>query len=357
MPANSIGEHLILTTCGESHGEALLGILDGVPSGICIDMDAINREMARRRPGQSAISTPRDEKDEVRIISGVFEGKTTGTSIGMMIKNADQHSSDYSEIASKFRPAHADFTYTSKYGLRDYRGGGRSSARETAIRVAAGAIARQVLPEGVDIKAYVSSVGGVSLDTDYTRYDLNKIESNELRCPDAVKADAMKALIMEARSNGDSIGGVVTCVIKGVPVGLGEPIFDRLEARLAAAMMSIPASKGFEVGSGFAASCMRGSEHNDAFVEGGRTSTNHSGGIQGGISNGMDIYFRVAFKSVATIMKEQETIDIDGHSTTLRARGRHDPCVVPRAVPIVEAMAALTLADFYLIDRMTRIKK
>ncbi|MBQ2421524.1 MAG: chorismate synthase [Flavobacteriales bacterium] len=356
MSANSIGEHLRLTTCGESHGEALAGILDGVPAGIELDLEVVKREMARRRPGQSAISTPRKEKDDVRIISGVFEGRTTGTPIGMIIENEDHHSADYGEIARKFRPSHADFTYTSKYGLRDYRGGGRSSARETAVRVAAGAIARQILPCGVDIKAYVSSVGGISLDADYTRYDLSQVEENDVRCPDAVKAAAMKALIEECRAAGDSVGGVVTCVVKGVPVGLGEPIFDRLEARLAAAMMSIPASKGFEVGSGFAGSVMRGSEHNDIFVEGGRTATNRSGGIQGGISNGMDIYFRVAFKAVATIMKEQETIDVDGRKTTLKARGRHDPCVVPRAVPVVEAMTALTLADFYLMNRMTRIK-
>ncbi|MDD4820824.1 MAG: chorismate synthase [Flavobacteriales bacterium] len=354
MAANTFGEHIRLTTFGESHGESLGGILEGVPSGIKLDIYAVQKALDRRRPGQSSVSTPRKESDTVHILSGVFEGKTTGTPIGFVIPNENQHSADYGNIAQAFRPSHADFTYFTKYGIRDYRGGGRSSARETAVRVAGGAIAEQILPSGVEIKAYVSSVGGVSLDQDYTHYDLSTIEDNIVRCPDAKKAIAMEALIHEVQSHGDSIGGVVTCVVKGVKAGWGEPIFDRLEARLAAACLSIPAAKGFEVGSGFSGTLMRGSEHNDAFVSGGKTLTNYSGGIQGGISNGMDIYFRVAFKPVATIMSAQKTINTAGDEMEIQCHGRHDPCVVPRAVVVVEAMTALTLADFYLLDKMTR---
>lgn len=350
MAANTFGEILRLTTFGESHGQAIGGVLDGMPSGILLDTDAVQHALDRRRPGQSGISTPRKESDTVKILSGVFEGLTTGTPIGLLIENENQHSSDYSDMKDKFRPSHADYTYFKKYGVRDYRGGGRSSARETAVRVAAGAIAAQTLPAGVKITAYVSSVGGISLWGGYEDYDLSRIDDNPVRCPDAAKAAEMEALIKEVRASGDSVGGIVTCIASGVPAGWGEPVFDRLESRLAAACLSIPAAKGFEIGSGFAGSAMRGSEHNDTILPSGRTATNRSGGVQGGISNGMDIVFRVAFKPVATIMTEQNTIDINGNTAVIKCRGRHDPCVVPRAVPVVEAMTALTLADFFLIS-------
>ena len=354
MPANTFGEHLRLTTFGESHGVAIGGVLEGVPAGIDLDLDAIQHMLDRRRPGQSAVSPPRKESDRLEILSGVFESRTTGTPIGLLIRNEHQHSADYNAMKDLFRPSHADYTYYKKYGVRDHRGGGRSSARETAVRVAGGAIARQVLPPSVRIVAYVSAVGGISLWDDYTHYDLSRVDDNIVRCPDAAKAAEMEALIREVRAQGDSVGGVVTCVAQGVPAGWGEPIFDRLEARLAAACLGIPAAKGFEIGSGFSGSTMRGSQHNDLFTEGGRTLTNRSGGVQGGISNGMDIVFRVAFKPVATILKAQPTIDIHGQPTVVEGRGRHDPCVVPRAVVVVEAMTALTLADFYLLDRMSR---
>lgn len=354
MPANTFGEHLRLTTFGESHGPALGGVLEGVPAGIPLDVQAIQHALDRRRPGQSSVSTPRKESDRVEILSGLFEGRTTGTPIGLSIRNENQHSSDYSAMKDVFRPSHADYTYFKKYGLRDHRGGGRSSARETAVRVAGGAIAAQILPPQVKISAYVSAVGGISLWDDYTHYDLSRIDENAVRCPDASKAAEMEALIHEVRSRGDSIGGVVSCVASGVPAGWGEPIFDRLEARLAAASLSIPASKGFEIGSGFSAASMRGSQHNDLFTVGGRTSTNRSGGVQGGISNGMDIVFRVAFKPVATILQPQQTIDTQGRAAIVEGKGRHDPCVVPRAAVVVEAMTALVLADFYLLDRLSR---
>lgn len=354
MPANTFGEHLRLTTFGESHGPALGGVLEGVPAGIPLDIQAVQHALDRRRPGQSSVSTPRKESDRVEILSGLFEGRTTGTPIGLSIRNENQHSSDYSAMKDVFRPSHADYTYFKKYGLRDHRGGGRSSARETAVRVAGGAIAAQILPPQVKISAYVSAVGGISLWDDYTHYDLSRIDENIVRCPDASKAAEMEALIHEVRSRGDSIGGVVSCVASGVPAGWGEPIFDRLEARLAAACLSIPASKGFEIGSGFSAASMRGSQHNDLFTVGGRTSTNRSGGVQGGISNGMDIVFRVAFKPVATILQAQQTIDTQGRAAIVEGKGRHDPCVVPRAAVVVEAMTALVLADFYLLDRLSR---
>lgn len=354
MPANTFGEHLRLTTFGESHGPALGGVLEGVPAGIPLDIQAVQHALDRRRPGQSSVSTPRKESDRVEILSGLFEGRTTGTPIGLLIRNENQHSSDYSAMKDVFRPSHADYTYFKKYGLRDHRGGGRSSARETAVRVAGGAIAAQILPPGVKISAYVSAVGGISLWDDYTHYDLSKIDENAVRCPDAAKAAEMEALIHEVRSRGDSVGGVVSCVATGVPAGWGEPIFDRLEARLAAACLGIPASKGFEIGSGFSSASMRGSQHNDLFTAGGRTLTNRSGGVQGGISNGMDIVFRVAFKPVATILQPQQTIDTRGCAAIVEGKGRHDPCVVPRAAVVVEAMTALVLADFYLLDRLSR---
>ena len=352
---NKIGEIFTLTTFGESHGPAIGGIIDGMPSGVAIDEAYVQRELDRRRPGQSDIVTARNEKDRVRILSGVFEGITTGTPIGFVIDNEDHHSADYSNIARCFRPSHADYTYTSKYGIRDYRGGGRSSARETAARVAGGAFARKVLEQlGISIVAYTSQVGNIALDNDYHRYDLSTVDSNIVRCPDAAVAERMIELIRQVRSEGDTIGGVITCVIKGVPVGLGEPVFGRLNAQLGAAMLSINAVKGFEYGLGFDFAEKRGSEVLDRFVNNDgkiSTLTNNSGGIQGGISNGEDIYFRVAFKPVATLLRDVETIDADGNPMVLKAKGRHDPCVLPRAVPVVEAMAAITILDNYLINK------
>ena len=352
---NKIGEIFTLTTFGESHGPAIGGIIDGMPSGVAIDEAYVQRELDRRRPGQSDIVTARNEKDRVRILSGVFEGITTGTPIGFVIENEDHHSADYSNIARCFRPSHADYTYTSKYGIRDYRGGGRSSARETAARVAGGAFARKVLEQlGISIVAYTSQVGNIALDNDYHRYDLSTVDSNIVRCPDAAVAERMIELIRQVRSEGDTIGGVITCVIKGVPVGLGEPVFGRLNAQLGAAMLSINAVKGFEYGLGFDFAEKRGSEVLDRFVNNDgkiSTLTNNSGGIQGGISNGEDIYFRVAFKPVATLLRDVETIDADGNPMVLKAKGRHDPCVLPRAVPVVEAMAAITILDNYLINK------
>jgi len=347
MAGNTFGKLFTLTTFGESHGEAIGGIIDGCPAGITIDPEEIQYQMNRRKPGQSAIVTKRKEDDEVQFLSGVFEGKTLGTPIGFIIQNKDQKSQDYSHIKQVYRPSHADFTYDKKYGHRDYRGGGRASARETACRVVGGAIARRILPN-IGIHAFVSSVGEIFIDKPYQELDFSKIESNTIRCPDELIAGKMESYIREVRKQGDTVGGTVTCVIQGVPAGWGEPVFDKLHAQLGKAMLSINAVKGFEYGSGFCGSKMRGSEHNDSFNEDGSTKTNLSGGIQGGISNGMDIYFRVAFKPVATIMQSQTTIDKQGKFVEMQGKGRHDPCVVPRAVPIVEAMAALVLADFYL---------
>ena len=350
MAGNSYGTLFRITTFGESHGEALGGIIDGCPSGIALDFDAIQLEMSRRKPGQSAIVTQRKEPDDVQFLSGIFEGKTTGTPIGFIIPNTNQKSDDYSHIKDNYRPSHADYVYDQKYGFRDYRGGGRSSARETASRVVAGAIAKQMLSD-IKIHAFVSAVGPLTLDKPYQDLDFSKIENNPVRCPDEEMAAIMENYIKQIRKEGDTVGGVVTCVIQNVPVGLGEPVFDKLHAELGKAMLSINAVKGFEFGSGFEGSKMKGSEHNDLYNADGTTRTNLSGGIQGGISNGMDIYFRVAFKPVATIMQKQESLDNKGNITEMTGKGRHDPCVVPRAVPIVEAMAAIVLADFYLINK------
>ena len=356
---NTIGKIFRVTTFGESHGMAIGGVIDGMPAGIEINLDKVQYELNRRRPGQSSIVTPRDEKDQVKILSGIFEGKTTGCPIGFIVENTNQHSSDYENIRNTFRPSHADFTYTSKYGIRDYRGGGRSSARETISRVVAGAFARQALEQiGIQIYAYTSQVGNIALDNDYKKYDCSLIETNDVRCPDAEVAKKMHNLIAEVKNDGDTIGGVITGVIKNCPIGLGEPTFGKLHAKLGEAMLSINAAKGFEFGMGFAGISNRGSELIDNFINNdGKISTtsNHSGGIQGGISNGEDIYFRVAFKPVATILKEIETIDKDGKPTILKAKGRHDPCVLPRAVPIVEAMAAMVILDAYLLNKTTHL--
>lgn len=354
MAGNSFGKIFKIITFGESHGEAIGGVIDGCPAGISIDFEAINSEMQRRKPGQSAIVTQRKEEDEVKFLSGIFEGKTTGTPIGFIIENTNQKSKDYSHIKDVYRPSHADYTYDKKYGIRDYRGGGRSSARETACRVVAGAIAKQLIKE-IKINAFVSSVGDIFIDKPYQALDFKKIESNLVRCPDAKSAQKMEELIRETRKNGDTVGGTITCVIENVPAGLGEPVFDKLHAELGKAMLSINAVKGFEYGSGFCGAKMKGSEHNDLFNSDGSTKSNLSGGIQGGISNGMDIYFRVAFKPVATIMQKQETIDSKGNKVIAEGKGRHDPCVVPRAVPIVEAMAALVIADFWLLNKISKI--
>ena len=351
MAGNSIGTLFKVTTFGESHGEALGGIIDGCPPGLEIDFDAIQNDMNRRKPGQSVIVTQRKEADEVQFLSGIFEGKTTGTPIGFVIPNTNQKSDDYSHIKNNYRPSHADFVYEKKYGIRDYRGGGRSSARETASRVVAGAIAKQILSD-VKINAYVSSVGKINIDKPYQELDFSKIENFLVRCPDEETAIKMEQHILEIRKQGDTVGGVITCVIQNVPIGLGEPVFDKLHADLGKAMLSINAVKGFEFGSGFCGATMKGSEHNDLYNSDGTTKTNLSGGIQGGISNGMDIYFRVAFKPVATLIQKQETLDNQGNIIEMQGKGRHDPCVVPRAVPIVEAMAAIVLADFFLINKM-----
>ena len=344
---NTLGNRLKLTTFGESHGVAIGGILDGCPAGIDLDLDAIQMELNRRKPGQSKLVTQRKEADEVKFLSGIFEGKTTGTSIGFIIENTTQRSNDYEHIKDVFRPSHADYTYQQKYGHRDYRGGGRSSARETANWVVAGAIAKQIIPQ-IQIHAFTSSVGAIFIDKPYQDLDFSLIESNDVRCPDAASAQKMESLILDIKKQGDTIGGTITCVAQQVPVGLGEPIFNKLQAELAKAMLSINAVKGFEYGAGFCAAQMKGSEHNDAFNADGTTKTNLSGGIQGGISNGMDIYFRVAFKPVATLMQAQEALDTQGNLVEMKGKGRHDACVVPRAVPIVEALTALVLADFYL---------
>ena len=354
---NTYGNIFTLTSFGESHGEAVGGVVDGMPAGIDIDLDFIQSELDRRRPGQSAITTSRKEADKVELLSGVFEGKSTGCPIGFVVRNTNQHSQDYENMRNVFRPSHADYTYTTKYGERDHRGGGRSSARITISRCVAGALAKLALRQiGVSVTAYTSQVGDISIDPDYRHHDFSKIETTAVRCPDLEAAAKMEKLIAEVKGQGDTIGGIITCVIKGCPVGLGEPEFGKLHAALGSAMLGINAVKGFEYGAGFACVNRRGSELNDVFTEGFHTATNNSGGIQGGISNGEDIYFRVAFKPVATLLMEQQTVDKDGNPTTLTARGRHDPCVLPRAVPIVEAMAAMTILDYYLMSKTVRMK-
>ena len=352
---NSFGQLLRLTTFGESHGAAIGGVLDGFPAGVVIDEDFIRSEMQRRRPGQSAITTQRNEQDEVQFLSGIFEGRSTGTPIAFVIANSNNRSGDYENLRDAYRPSHADYVYDCKYGVRDHRGGGRSSARETAVRVCAGALAKLALKQlGISVQAFTSQVGTIVLEGDYTAYDLSLIETNAVRCPHAVKAAEMEHLIMEVKREGDTVGGVVTCVVKGAPLGLGEPLYGKLTSSLAHAMLSINAAKGFEYGNGFAAAAGRGSQQNDLFYNNDgaiATRTNNSGGIQGGISNGNDIFFRVAFKPVATLLKEQQTVTRNGEDTTLLARGRHDPCVVPRAVPVVEAMAVLVVLDHYMLAR------
>lgn len=356
---NTFGNIFTLTSFGESHGKAIGGIVDGMPSGIDVDIDFIQHELDRRRPGQSKITTERKESDSIEILSGVFDGVTTGCPIGFIIRNTDQHSNDYDNLRYAFRPSHADYTYQSKYGVRDYLGGGRSSARVTIPRVVGGALAKLALRKiGININAYTSQVGDIALPFDYTHYDLTQIEKNVVCCPDMNVAKKMEQLIKNVKADGDTIGGVITCVIKGCPVGLGEPEFNKLQSMLASAMLSINAAKGFEYGNGFASCTKRGSEMNDIFYSKNdniTTYTNNSGGIQGGISNGQDIYFRVAFKPVATILKQQQTVDINGHETIVKARGRHDPCVVPRAVPIVEAMAAMVILDCYLMNKTVKM--
>ena len=357
---NTFGNLFTVTTFGESHGTGVGGVIDGMPAGIEVDLDFIQSELDRRKPGQSNLTTARKEGDKVELLSGIFEGRTTGCPIGFLVRNTNQHSQDYENLRNVFRPSHADFTYTQKYGIRDHRGGGRSSARETISRVVAGALAKLALNQlGITIQAYTSQVGNIALDRDYQRYDLSLTETNAVRCPDPEKAKEMEQLILEVKADGDTIGGVVTCVIKGCPAGLGEPAFGKLHASLGSAMLSINAVKGFEYGEGFAGVGQRGSEQNDLFCvdDNGKiqTRTNHSGGIQGGISNGQDIYFRVLFKPVATQLRPQPTLTTDGEEITLQARGRHDPCVLPRAVPVVEAMAAITLLDHYLINKATTL--
>ncbi len=353
---NTFGRIYRLTTFGESHGSGIGGIIDGFPPGVEVDLDFVQSELNRRRPGQSALTTARREGDRVEFLSGLFEGRSTGCPIGFLIRNENQHSSDYENLRNLFRPSHADYTYQVKYGIRDHRGGGRSSARETIARVVGGALAKLALRQlGISVVAYTSQVGSIALDDSYNDCDFAEIERNPVRCPDAQKAEEMARLIAEVKAEGDTIGGVITGVIKGCPAGLGEPVFGKLHAALGAAMLSLNAAKGFEYGEGFAGVTARGSEQNDRFVtdeEGNITTlTNHSGGIQGGISNGQDIVFRVAFKPVATILRPQKTIDLQGRETEVCARGRHDPCVLPRAVPVVEAMAAMTILDYYLQNR------
>lgn len=357
---NTFGHLFTLTTFGESHGAAIGGVVDGMPAGIEVDMEFIQSELNRRRPGQSRVTTSRNEADQVELLSGVFEGKTTGCPIGFIVRNQNQHSQDYENLRTLFRPSHSDFTYYNKYGTRDHRGGGRSSARITISRVVGGALAKLALRQlGVTIQAYTSQVGDIALERDYHLYDLSLTETNAMRCPDTEKAKEMEELVMQVKADGDTIGGVITCVIKGCPVGLGEPEFGKLHTQLGSAMLSINAVKGFEYGEGFAGVTQRGSEQNDRFVSCHdmttnkkiTTATNHSGGIQGGISNGQDIYFRVAFKPVATLLRPQDTVDIEGNATTFTAQGRHDPCVLPRAVPVVEAMAAMTILDCFLCQK------
>lgn len=357
--SSTYGKLFKISTFGESHGAAIGAVIDGCPAGLTFDLEEIQFQLDRRKPGQSRITTQRQEGDKVEVLSGVFEGKTTGTPIALVIHNEDQRSKDYSHIKDKYRPSHADYTYTEKYGVRDYRGGGRSSARETAARVAAGALAMRMLAEkGISVCSYVSQVGKLRLEQRYSELDLTTVDDNAVRCPDPVMAEKMFTYIDEIRKAGDSVGGVITGVIKGVPAGWGEPVFDKLHAELGKAMLSINAVKGFEYGSGFEGTSLLGSEHNDAFfMEDGKvqTQTNHSGGIQGGISNGQDIYFNVAFKPTATIMRDQMSVNEAGEAVTVSGKGRHDPCVLPRAVPIVDAMAALVLADFMLRARASKL--
>ncbi|MCH5301822.1 MAG: chorismate synthase [Prevotella sp.] len=356
---NTFGHLFTLTTFGESHGAAVGGVVDGMPAGIDIDVEFIQQELNRRRPGQSKITTSRQEADQVELLSGVFEGRSTGCPIGFIVRNQNQHSQDYENMRTVFRPSHADYTYYSKYGLRDHRGGGRSSARITISRVVGGALAKLALRQlGISIQAYTSQVGHIALEKDYRLYDLTQTETNAVRCPDPEKARQMEQLIGTVKAEGDTIGGIITCIVKGCPAGLGEPEFGKLHAELGAAMLSINAVKGFEYGEGFAGVTARGSEQNDVFrsVDGRvTTATNHSGGIQGGISNGQDICFRVAFKPVATLLRQQDTVDMEGNETTLTARGRHDPCVLPRAVPVVEAMAAMTILDHFLVNKTIKL--
>ncbi|RAK66906.1 chorismate synthase [Hymenobacter edaphi] len=358
--SNSYGTLFRISTFGESHGPGIGVIIDGCPAGLAVDVADIQHALDRRRPGQSELTTPRSEADQVEVLSGLFEGRSTGTPIALLIRNQDQRSHDYSHIQHAYRPSHADYTYDQKYGHRDYRGGGRSSARETAARVAAGAVAAAFLRQhGITVQSYVSQVGAVAVPVGYEQLNLALIDSNPVRCPDPETAERMAQLIRQTRDRHDTVGGLVTGVVRGVPAGLGEPVFDKLHAELGKAMLSINAVKGFEYGSGFAGTLLFGSEHNDAFYtdEAGqvRTRTNHSGGVQGGISNGQDIYFRVAFKPVATILQPQQTIDDQGQAVELAGRGRHDPCVLPRAVPIVDAMTALVLADMLLRARGSRV--
>ena len=350
-----LGNFLTLSTFGESHGAAYGGVINNFPAGLAVDLDKVQQELDRRKPGQSAIVTQRKESDTVKFLSGIFDGKTTGTPIGFTIENENQKSKDYDHISKAYRPSHADFTYDQKFGHRDYRGGGKSSARETVNWVVAGSLAKQLLPQNVEINAYVSSVGEIFCEKPYQDLDFSKTESNDVRCPDPETAEKMVSKIKEIKKEGNTIGGTITCVIRNLPVGIGEPVFGKLQAELAKAMLNINACKGFEYGSGFCGAKMTGKDHNDLFNDDFSTKTNLSGGIQGGISNGMDVYFRVAFKPVATILRPQESVDKDGNPVIVEGKGRHDPCVLPRAVPVVENLAAFVLADLYLINKLRRV--
>ena len=350
-----LGNFLTLSTFGESHGAAYGGIINNFPAGLAVDLVKVQQELDRRKPGQSAIVTQRKESDTVKFLSGIFDGKTTGTPIGFTIENENQKSKDYDHISKAYRPSHADFTYDQKFGHRDYRGGGKSSARETVNWVVAGSLAKQLLPKNVEINAYVSSVGEIFCEKPYQDLDFSQIDANDVRCPDAETAEKMISKIKEIKKEGNTIGGTITCVIRNLPVGIGEPVFGKLQAELAKAMLNINACKGFEYGSGFCGAKMTGKDHNDLFNEDFSTKTNLSGGIQGGISNGMDVYFRVAFKPVATILRSQESVDKDGNAVVVEGKGRHDPCVLPRAVPVVENLAAFVLADLYLINKLRRV--
>lgn len=353
MPGSTFGKLLKISSFGESHGQAIGGVLDGFPAGLSIDLDLVQKQLDRRKPGQSRISTQRKESDTVQILSGIYEGKSTGTPIGFIIPNQDAKSKDYDHLKDNFRPSHADRVLHQKYGHRDYRGGGRSSARETAVRVAAGALANQIIPQ-VRIRAYVSSVGGINLDPKKA-LNLDRIDEHITRCPDPEIAQQFEAEILKARKAGDSLGGIITCRVTGLEAGWGEPVFDKLHADLGKAMLSINAVKGFEIGEGFAAAAMKGSEHNDIYGDDGERLSNHAGGVEGGVSTGEEIYFRVAFKPVATIMRDQSGLSKEGHQVNIKGKGRHDPCVVPRAVPIVEGMTALVLADHFLLNRTSKI--
>lgn len=348
----NLGNFLSLSTFGESHGISYGGIITNFPAGLDLDLEEVQHQLDRRKPGQSSIVTQRKESDTVKFLSGIFEGKSTGTPIGFTIENENQKSKDYDHIAKAYRPSHADFTYDQKFGIRDYRGGGKSSARETVNWVVAGSLAKQLLPKNVEINAYVSSVGEIFCEKPYQDLDFSKTESNDIRCPDAETAEKMISKIKEIKKEGNTIGGTITCVIKNLPIGIGEPVFGKLQAELGKAMLNINACKGFEYGSGFCGAKMTGKDHNDLFNDDFSTKSNLSGGIQGGISNGMDVYFRVAFKPVATILRPQESFDKDGNAISVEGKGRHDPCVLPRAVPIVENLAAFVLADLYLINKL-----